>query len=151
MANAALPIAQQPVINAAPADVRPAPQPGNLETREVREIKNLQAACLAKDGERGILGALASVAALVAGIFAGLAIGGFGGFLAGCMIWTVGTNLLQALQDSLRNREYKQIAEELSAPAFQRHAIQNAENITIDSVRDVYHAFKAARAQPAQV
>ena len=90
-----------------------------------RDCAVLRTQCLREHQRIGQLSSrLALMAALIAGIYTALAIGGGLGFLMGLGVCWVTGNLLNQAYDRFRNRTYYKVAEALELETFRLYLLQ---------------------------
>jgi hypothetical protein len=130
-----------PVQPAVAANV-PELQPGLLNLNEL-EVEVLKTACARKHSEKGsAIETLLSVATLIAGIWAGLTVGGTGGFFLACAVILIGGNALSSIYNSIRNRAYLDASSALDKRDFQQFIVNRHLDFSVDSIVDVHNAYK---------
>jgi hypothetical protein len=143
---------QQPVAAVVAAPVAVEPQIGNLNEREV---SNLRSACRDRDEESGaVIGRILSVAAIIVGLFTAIVVPGVTGLVLGLAAYFIAGQLLGQTYHNLRNHDYLEAGQALNTRAFKEYIASQGVDPTIDTIVAFHQAFKRfalAQAQRLQV
>lgn len=125
-----------------------APQPvvGNLNERDVQVLRE---ACIAKHKEKGAtINSLIELVTLVVGVWAGLAIGGFVGFLVAMATMSATNGVLKAIHNNLRDLKYANIARALRTRDFQQFIVEREYRPSLEAMPEIYATYSHVLMMP---
>lgn len=115
-----------------------------IEARlEEGEIQILRQVCIERHEKNGeVINTLIGLATLVAGVWAGLLIGGFAGFLVAVATMSIGGNALRAIYNHLRDSTYADIATALKTAGFRRFIANRNYDLSIEAIPQRYLTYR---------
>ncbi len=117
-----------------------------------REVEDLQKACNQRHKEKGYpANTLFAIAALVAGVWAGVVMGGFAGVLLAVATIILGVAVLRSIHDAVRNRDYVDAGEALANTSFKRYVQDNDLDIFVDNIVAVHKKYKTDMAEQSRI